>query len=107
MHNLLFGGWKSKSLEWFTIKYPDEARTRLPQVVDLRTGLFSFLGYANNSVLQQLELNTGSIEVDRSDRSDKHMFNKQGAAKSFWLVIFFKYCTAGPKSAVQQANITN
>ena len=38
---------------------------KLPQVVDLRTG-FSFLGYANNSVLQQLELNTGSIEVDRS-----------------------------------------
>ena len=61
---MLFGGWKSKSLEWFTYKYP-ELYYKLPQVVNLRTG-FSFLGYANNSVLQQLELNTGSIEVDRS-----------------------------------------
>ena len=68
---MLFGGWKSKSLEWFTAKYGEELWYKLPQVVDLRTG-FSFLGYANNSVLQQLELNTGSIEVDRSDRSHKH-----------------------------------
>ena len=43
--------------------YP-ELWYKLPQVIDYCFG-FSFLGYYNNSVQQQLELNTGSIEVDR------------------------------------------
>ena len=64
VHNLLFGGWKSKSLEWFNYKYP-LLWYKLPKVCNITTG-FSFLGYANHSVLQQFELNTGSIEVDRS-----------------------------------------
>ena len=63
VHNFLFGGWKSKSLEWFNYKYP-LLWYKLPKVCNITTG-FSFLGYANHSVLQQFELNTGSIEVDR------------------------------------------